>query len=145
MHRSSALRDIITAISWLQNCASIKEQIFMSMSVTEKYRNLTFKLCFRQQFHLSATKNKMLVLINLIMNALDNDDNGREKIRNKKKRRHADDGNWFVDFFAGASTLQEKHIRIENYLNIVDKYSLDDFKSHFRLQRTTVEVCFFGK
>lgn len=36
---------------------------------------------------------------------------------------------------------RQSHVKIKNYKDIVNMYSISDFHSHFRMTRTTFEVC----
>ncbi|KAB0805677.1 hypothetical protein PPYR_02647 [Photinus pyralis] len=45
------------------------------------------------------------------------------------------DFNFFIDEY------RKKHVRVQNYVNIVDIYSHEQFRRHFRLSRTTAELC----
>lgn len=38
------------------------------------------------------------------------------------------------------SAIREKHVKIHNYFSIISQYSDFDFKSHFRLSRSSIEV-----
>uniref|UniRef100_A0A1Y1LTG0 DDE Tnp4 domain-containing protein n=1 Tax=Photinus pyralis TaxID=7054 RepID=A0A1Y1LTG0_PHOPY len=57
------------------------------------------------------------------------------------------DYEWFSDSSLEAvdfNVLNEdrsKRVRVENYLEVIDKYSEEDFRRHFRLSRATANLC----